>query len=260
MKPLHCVEGSTHVNFKLSSPAHAELIHSLAGEVTHPSATCKLGGSGGETPRKMLPQLTAIDITLQQVGNITSASRKCQYNINHQMCHMKAKICFHCCHCPSTITHPYTSTPLLHPHDFPLTVLTHLYALAPLPHPHDFPQPLPPHVHPHSSLCFHTPAAPSEFPYNAASACPPSPILTILHPCLILMLPLRPHDSHPRLPPHIQPHPYGLPSSSSCCALMIYLQHFHHMSTLTHPYALAPLPTLMISLQGLHPISALTHT
>ncbi|MBW0491535.1 hypothetical protein O181_031250 [Austropuccinia psidii MF-1] len=38
------------------------------------------------------------------------------------------------------------------------------------------------------------------------------------------------------------PHPCGLPSSCSCCALMIYLQHCHHISTLTHPYALAPPP------------------
>ncbi|MBW0491534.1 hypothetical protein O181_031249 [Austropuccinia psidii MF-1] len=44
-------------------------------------------------------------------------------------------------HFPSTITHPYASTPLLHPHDLPLT--------------------LPPHIFPHSSSSFGTPATPS---------------------------------------------------------------------------------------------------
>ncbi|MBW0504608.1 hypothetical protein O181_044323 [Austropuccinia psidii MF-1] len=97
---------------------------------------------------------------------------------------------------------------------------------------------------------------PSQFPSNAATACPPSPILTLLHPCLILMLPLQPHDFLPTLPPHIQPHPCVSPSSSSCCALMIYLQHCHHMSTLTHPYALEPPPAHMIYLRRCHHISA----
>ncbi|MBW0477711.1 hypothetical protein O181_017426 [Austropuccinia psidii MF-1] len=71
--------------------------------------------------------------------------------------------------------------------------------------------------------------------------------------------PPNPHDFFSILPPHIQPHPCVLPSSSSCCALMIYLQHCHHMSTLTHPYPLAPPPTCMICLRCCHHISALTH-
>ncbi|MBW0480466.1 hypothetical protein O181_020181 [Austropuccinia psidii MF-1] len=118
---------------------------------------------------------------------------------------------------------------------------------------------LPPHVHPHSSFRFRDPAVPSKFPSNTATACPPSPILMPPHPRLILMLPLQPHDFLPTLPPHIQPHPCVLPSSSSCFALMIYLQHCHHMSTLTHPYALASLPTHMISLQHCHHMCALIH-
>ncbi|MBW0519522.1 hypothetical protein O181_059237 [Austropuccinia psidii MF-1] len=92
---------------------------------------------------------------------------------------------------------------------------------------------LAPHICPHSSLSFQTPSVPSQFPSNTATTCPPSPILTLPHPCLILTLPLRPHDFLPTLPPHIQPHPCGLPSSCSCCALMIYLRHCHHMSLLT---------------------------
>ncbi|MBW0579937.1 hypothetical protein O181_119652 [Austropuccinia psidii MF-1] len=58
-------------------------------------------------------------------------------------------ICLQCCHCMSSFTHPYS--------------------LAPLPCPHDFPPMLPPHVCPHPSLNFHTPAT-----YHAYAPKPPS--------------------------------------------------------------------------------------
>ncbi|MBW0506683.1 hypothetical protein O181_046398 [Austropuccinia psidii MF-1] len=64
---------------------------------------------------------------------------------------------------------------------------------------------LPLALHNHPSLCFCTPTAPSD----TATPYLPSPIFTLWHPC---------HT------------------------LMISLQHCHHMSTLTHPYASAPPP------------------
>ncbi|MBW0502452.1 hypothetical protein O181_042167 [Austropuccinia psidii MF-1] len=85
-----------------------------------------------------------------------------------------------------------TSSSLLHPHDIPSST-THTHTSAPLPLimlmlppcPHDMPPTPPPHLQPCPSLCFHTayhaqaPSGPSQYASDAATPCPPSPILML---------------------------------------------------------------------------------
>ncbi|MBW0482891.1 hypothetical protein O181_022606 [Austropuccinia psidii MF-1] len=87
----------------------------------------------------------------------------------------------------------------------------------------------------------HAPTGLSRYASDAATPCPPSPILTLWHT-------------------------HCLPCLCSYRTLKICLQHCHPMSTFTHPYAsthchltcLCSHRTLKICLQQRHLISALT--
>ncbi|MBW0481750.1 hypothetical protein O181_021465 [Austropuccinia psidii MF-1] len=100
---------------------------------------------------------------------------------------------------------------------------------------------------PPSHLC-----QPPKYASTPATAALQSPILTLLHPHLILSAAY--HDSAPKAPstyasdtsppcppsPILRlPHPRHLPCLCSCRILKICLQHCHPMSSLTHPYASA---------------------
>ncbi|MBW0531663.1 hypothetical protein O181_071378 [Austropuccinia psidii MF-1] len=87
-------------------------------------------------------------------------------------------------------------------------------------------------LHFHPSLCFRTPAVynayapagPSRYSSDTATQCWPSPILTL-------------------------PNTHCVSCLFSLYTLKICLQHFHLMSSLTHPYTSVHLPLTMLKLQ-----------
>ncbi|MBW0494524.1 hypothetical protein O181_034239 [Austropuccinia psidii MF-1] len=138
-----------------------------------------------------------------------------------------------------------------------------------------------PHIHPHHSLCSHTPApaCPPEMPpmlppisalitTYASTPLPltihmllwspqdisPMPLSTLLTPpttCLILTLSQFPPNMPLTLLPH-RPNPQcHLPSLCSCNTLKMRLQ-CPPISSLATPYTSAPLPHLLCRLQSLH--------
>ncbi|MBW0578044.1 hypothetical protein O181_117759 [Austropuccinia psidii MF-1] len=102
-----------------------------------------------------------------------------QYNVNIHMCHMRMSL--------KALTHFNTirNVWVITPHDatqqFGMRRLPphRLHSYAPTPPP-DETLTLPPHLRPHHSLHFHTPAA-----YHLYAPAVPSPLLTLLHPRLI---------------------------------------------------------------------------
>ncbi|MBW0476770.1 hypothetical protein O181_016485 [Austropuccinia psidii MF-1] len=121
--------------------------------------------------------------------------------------------------------------------------------------PNDMDPTLPPHLFPHQSLGFHTPAAHNPYAPAAPSrytsyATLNPPYASSSLPITILILSQCPPKMPLTLLPH-QPNPQRhLPSLCSCHALKMILQ-CPPISALTTPYAFPPLPHLLCRLQSL---------